>query len=44
MVFISTHTLRGERDQGGCSEWITTLISTHTLRGERDANNEENNK
>ncbi len=33
---ISTHTLRGERDEG--KKFVVTVdtISTHTLRGERD--------
>ena len=35
-MFISTHTLRGERDQMGSATNLVGEISTHTLRGERD--------
>ena len=35
--FISTHTLRGERDKKTPQPLPTVRISTHTLRGERDA-------
>ena len=34
---ISTHTLRGERDQPPKVEQFAHPISTHTLRGERDS-------
>ena len=33
---ISTHTLRGERDDMDMKHMQTFPISTHTLRGERD--------
>ena len=35
-IFISTHTLRGERDAYPKKTLSTLRISTHTLRGERD--------
>ena len=36
---ISTHTLRGERDQQTITQQSQQRISTHTLRGERDSLN-----
>ena len=33
---ISTHTLRGERDEVGALPNPYAIISTHTLHGERD--------
>ena len=35
-TYISTHTLRGERDADEAQNLQNTGISTHTLRGERD--------
>ena len=37
MAYISTHTLRGERDLNKTKQTYQFNISTHTLRGERDA-------
>ena len=39
-IFISTHTLRGERDAYPKKTLSTLRISTHTLRGERDNNDD----
>ena len=36
VAVISTHTLRGERDEVGGIAVNNKTISTHTLRGERD--------
>ena len=39
---ISTHTLRGERDDYRVGVNTTQAISTHTLRGERDCHTVSN--